>query len=395
MNQETKRNKRVFSLFFKRLFAGALALSLCVWLGLPTVAVPAERDAVSPPTVSAECAILISGESGAVYYEKNADERMGPASTTKLMTAFVAMKHASPDQVITVGKESTGIEGSSIYLTEGERLTLRELLYALLLSSANDAAVAIANAVGGSVDSFCDLMNQEAEEMGLENTHFQNPHGLADEEHYTSARDLGIIAREVLTVPLLREIVSTYKTTISFNGEKDRRLLVNHNKLLRTYEGAIGMKTGFTKKTGRTLVSAAERDGLLLIAVTLNAPDDWRDHAAMLDYGFASYEAVTFAVSGSFCFHLPVTGGEQDSVTLTNAEPLRMILPRKREEARYQVLTSGRFAYAPVTSDKPFGSVIVTCEGQSVSSELISSHGVRAKPHRKNLGERLLGFFDD
>ena len=395
MNPEAKRNQKAFSRWTKRLFAGALALSLCVWLGLPTIATPAERDTVSLPTVSAKSAILMSGETGAVYYEKHADERMGPASTTKLMTAFVAMKHASPDQIITVSKEATGIEGSSVYLTEGERLTLRELLYALLLSSANDAAVAIAIAVGGSVEAFCELMNREAEEMGLKNTHFQNPHGLAHEEHYTSARDLGIIAAKVLKVPLLREIVSTYKTTISFNGEKDMRLLVNHNKLLRTYGGAIGMKTGFTKKTGRTLVSAAERDGLLLIAVTLNAPDDWRDHAAMLDYGFAAYEAVTFAVAGSFCFQLPVTGGERETVTLTNSEPLKMILPKARGEASYQVLTSGRFAYAPVTAEDPFGSVIITCEGQSVSSELIFSHNVRAKAYKKNLGERLSDFFDD
>ncbi len=394
MNQETRRNKKAFSRLFKRIFAGSLVLPLCVWLGLSPVAVPAERDTVSSPTVSAECAILMSGESGAVYYEKNADKKMGPASTTKLMTALVAMKHATPDQVVTVRKEATGIEGSSVYLTEGERLTLRELLYALLLSSANDAAVAIAIAVGGSVEAFCDLMNQEAQSMGLENTHFQNPHGLADEEHYTSARDLGIIAREVLTVPLLREIVSTYKTTISLHGEKDQRLLVNHNKLLRTYRGAIGMKTGFTKKTGRTLVSAAERDGLLLIAVTLNAPDDWRDHTAMLDYGFASYEAVTFAAAGSFCFQLPVTGGERESVTLTNAEPLCMILPRNRGEERIQVLGTARFAYAPVAADESFGSVVVFCEGQSVSSELISSHSVRARPHKKSLKERLADFFD-
>ena len=170
------------------------------------------------------------------------------------------------------------MEGSSVYLAQDEVLTLKELLYALLLESANDAAVAIAMAVDGSVDAFADRMNRYAAQLGLKDTHFVNPHGLDDDAHYTTARELALITRAALENPDFREIVSTQKTVIPLRGSEGVRLLLNHNRLLREYDGCIGVKTGFTKKTGRCLVSAAERDGVMLIAVTLGAPDDWNDH---------------------------------------------------------------------------------------------------------------------
>ncbi len=367
---------------------------LAVLLGGSLVAFRANALPLSLPTVSARSAILVSAEDGSVFFEKNADERLGPASTTKLMTALTVRSLVEdPDAVVKIPREAVGIEGSSIYLVAGETLTVRELLWALLLSSANDAATALAIFSAGSTENFCAKMNALADEWGLQNTHFSNPHGLSSDDHYTTARDLASIARRVLDDPLLSGIVATYKKTIPMDGVPDTRLLVNHNKLLRTYEGAIGMKTGFTKATGRTLVSAAERGGMTLIAVTLNAPDDWRDHTAMLDFGFASYECVTLG-AGAFSYEMPVVGGASDTVVLTNPEPISMILPKSREEISRRVEAVSRFAYAPVCEGDSLATLTLTCEGKVASTELVALESVVAKmPEKQGFFARILNFF--
>ncbi|MBQ0124720.1 MAG: D-alanyl-D-alanine carboxypeptidase [Clostridiales bacterium] len=162
----------------------------------------------------------------------------------------------------------------------------------MMLQSANDAAAAIAYEIAGGISEFAEMMNAKARELGLENTHFSNPHGLDDTDHYTTARDLAALARYALENETFARIVSTKKITIKMHGGDTSRVLVNHNRLLRTYDDIIGVKTGYTKKCGRTLVSAAERDGVRLICVTLDDGDDWRDHRAMLDAGFDKYERV-------------------------------------------------------------------------------------------------------
>ena len=372
--------------FFQKICS--VLVAFCVGLLIP---VPIARaEPLSLPSVSAKSAILVNVEDGSVYYEKTPDERLGPASTTKLMTALTVRSLISaPDTVVKIPKEAVGIEGSSIYLCEGELLSVRELLFALLLSSANDAATALAITSAGSVEAFCDEMNALADAFELTNTHFENPHGLAHENHYTTARDLATIARRVLDDPLLSEIVATYKTTIPHDGVPNTRLLVNHNRLLRTYEGAIGMKTGFTRATGRTLVSAAERDGLCLVAVTLNAPDDWRDHTAMLDFGFSAYERVTLLEAGEFDFEMPVVGGTSASVSLTNAEPIVMTLPKRRGDAVFTVCSNMRFAYASVVCGDVLASLSVECEGKTLSVPLVATDDIPTPP-KKSLWERLL-----
>ncbi len=377
----------------KKIISLALILAIGLCLVMPAEATPAASQP-SPPAISAESAILMNPENGAVYFEKNADTPMGMASTTKLMTALVIAEEMDPSRVISVSEEAVGTEGSSIYLIKGEELTVYELLCALLLSSANDAATALAIALAGSVENFAALMNERAARMGLRKTHFTNPHGLYDEDHYTTARELSLIGAEVLKHPLLREIVATYKMTISHDGTPDQRLLVNHNKLLRTYKGAMGMKTGFTKKTGRTLVSAAERDGMTLVAVTLNAPDDWRDHTALLDYGFDGYERVLLAPAGTIQYSLPIVGGTRESVILTNAEDLFLFLPACHSSPRYTIEGIGRFWYAPMEAGQRFGTVTVTCEGQTVLSPLVSTESAEPIPLQKSgLWKRLLSFF--
>ncbi|MBO5938321.1 MAG: D-alanyl-D-alanine carboxypeptidase [Clostridia bacterium] len=376
--------------YFKK-FIGVL-LAFCV--GVSFLALSASAEPYSLPQLSARSAILISAEDGSVFYEKNPDERLGPASTTKLMTALTVLSLISdPDTTVKIPREAVGIEGSSIYLCEGELLSVRELLFALLLSSANDAATALAIVSAGSVDAFCDEMNALAAEWELRNTHFENPHGLASENHYTTARELAQIARRALGDPLISEIVATYKKTIPMDGVPNARLLVNHNRLLRTYEGAIGMKTGFTKATGRTLVSAAERGGLCLIAVTLNAPNDWRDHTAMLDFGFSEYECVTLFDTGEFCHSMPVVGGVAERVTLKNAEPISLILPKERADAVCTVLSNARFAYAAVKEGDTLAVLRVECEGKTVCVPLVANEDVPAPP-KQSFWKRLFSFFN-
>lgn len=380
--------KRIFAL----LTAILLELSFCVGI----YAHPEGETAVSisGSAISAKSAILMNAEDGETYFQKNADLRLGMASTTKIMTAIVALKLSSPDRVITVPAEAVGIEGSSVYLVEGEKLTLSELLSALLLSSANDAAVAIAVSVSGSVDAFVDEMNRHAEGMGLCDTHFKNPHGLYDEEHYTTARELAMIAKEALASETISSIVRMKKTTIPHDGIADRRLLVNHNRLLSSYEGAIGMKTGFTKKTGRTLVSAAERDGLRLIAVTLDAPDDWQDHTLMLDYGFSNYQKILFYGKEEFLYYIPLSDGSADRVKITNSEPLSLTL-KKGEHKRAELVESNRrFVLAPTAQGDYFGTLTLTAGGKSVSSPLIITERHKANTKRKKgFFERIATFF--
>ena len=227
---------------------------------------------------SASSAILMEAGSGRVLYEHNADEPRLIASITKLMTALVALESGkSLDDVVTIQAEDTRTEGSALYLKPGEHVKLETLLYGLLLHSGNDAALAIARFCGGSMEDFVAGMNARARELGMTNSHFANPNGLNDEGHYSSARDMALLARACLDNEYLAQMVST--RTITLEG----RTFTNHHKLLWRYEGCVGMKTGFTEKAGRTLVSAARRDGMTLIAVTLNDPDDWADHAALFD----------------------------------------------------------------------------------------------------------------
>ena len=377
----------------KRLFTLFCALLLLAGFSTRIYALP-QTAADSALSVSAKSAILINAEDGEIYYRKNADAPMGMASTTKLMTAIVALSLCDPDRVISVPREAVGTEGSSVYLVEGERLTLRELLYALLLSSANDAAVAIAVSLSGDIEGFADEMNAYAKRLGLTRTHFTNPHGLYDEGHYTTARELAMIAREALRYPLIEEIVSTQKATIPHSGEADKRLLVNHNKLLKSYDGAVGMKTGFTKKTGRCLVSAARRDGLTLIAVTLNAPDDWRDHTALLDYGFSNYERKLIYGAGDFSYSLPLSDSALDYAALTNSQPLYVTVKKGESDVRTTVEAPARFWVGEVKEGQSFGTVMLSVGERSVSSPLIFAESSSGKTvPKKGFFERIFTFF--
>ncbi len=341
------------------------------------------NGSLSTPTVSAKSAILIEATSGEVLWAKNADSQLPMASTTKIMTALVAIESGDVKRAVSVSPKAVGVEGSSVYLYPNEKMTLEDLLYAMLLESANDAAAAIAIEVGGSIEGFAEMMNRKAQSLGLKNTHFENPHGLDGETHYTTARELALIAREAYSNEVLKGIFSTYKKTIPLNETEGVRLLINHNKLLKSYEGATGIKTGFTKKSGRCLVSAAERDGLSLIAVTLNAPDDWKDHKNMLDYGFSMIESRTLCIAGEYTYTLPAVGGCDDHVILKNAETIRLILPRNGQKLEYKVELP-RFIYAPVHEGEIVGRIVFYLNGQEIAeSKVIAASSVDKIPTKK------------
>lgn len=356
---------------------------------------PSGDISVPDMALSARAAVLTDG-AGRVLMAKNADARLPMASTTKLMTALVAIESLPMQTVIKIPASAVGIEGSSIYLTEGEELTLEALLYALMLESANDAATAIAIAVAGSTDSFAALMNERAAAMGLKDTHFDNPHGLDSDTHYTTARELAAIAAAAFDNADLRRIAGTYRKTIPM-GEKDgARLLINHDRLLRSYEGTIGGKTGFTKKSGRCLVTAAERDGLRLIAVTLSAPDDWRDHERMLDYGFAEYESVELCPARECRFLLSLDGGEQRGVIGSNTQAVRVTLPRQRGEVTISP-TLPVSIQAPVRRGDLLGTVSWVSNGRVIATAQVTAEYSAMAKKQRNLGliewiRAILGF---
>ena len=236
---------------------------------------PAVAEALE---VSATAAVLMDADMGQVLYEKNGDRQMLIASTTKIMTALVVLEHAAPDDVITVTPGHMA-EGSSMYLRAGETVRVEELLYGLLLCSGNDAALALTECAGG-LTPFVALMNEKAAALGMAHTSFANPNGLDADGHYSTARDMAVLAAAAVENPTFRRICSSRSVTIG------QRTMENHNRLLRQVEGCVGLKTGYTQAAGRTLVSCTERDGCRLVAVTLQDGNDWADHAALYDYGF-------------------------------------------------------------------------------------------------------------
>lgn len=272
---------------YKKLFVWSLIGALLGGLFMPIPIVKAAQA----PEVSAQAAALIDVASGRLLYEKNSTQKLKIASITKILTAVVAIEHGNLSDLVKTSPRAYRTEGSSIYLKREEEMSLYNLLYGLMLRSGNDAAVAIAEHVGGSLEGFAYLMNQKAQEIGMTDSNFMNPHGLDDSnEHYSTARDMAILTAYALKDPVFREIVKTKVKTAPSPGDPWDRKWYNKNKMLSLYEGADGVKTGYTKLAKRTLSSSATREGVQLAAITLNASNDWTDHARMLDYGFDQFD---------------------------------------------------------------------------------------------------------
>ena len=316
---------------------------------------PCQATAVG---TSASAAILMDADSGRVLYEQNADARMLIASTTKILTALVAIREGNLSDVVTVTREAALTEGSSMYLKEGEQLTLETLLYGLMLCSGNDAAVAIADHVGGSQEAFVQRMNETARELGMEHSSFANPNGLDAETHYSTARDMAKLACAAVKNETLLRIASTKSVTIG------GRTMTNHNKLLGYGAGCIGLKTGYTRAAGRTLVSCCQRNGQRLVAVTLQDGNDWADHQALYDYGFAAYPAHRAAALGEVLCRVPVQNGLSDTVPLVAASGFSW--PLADGETLEMSVELDEPLEAPVTAGKTVGAALFTVNGREV-----------------------------
>lgn len=278
--------------------------------------------------ISAHSAVVLELQTGTVLFSRAPHEKMPMASTTKVMTALLAVENGDLDEVITTDTSAYGVEGSSIYLNLNEQITLRDLVYGLMLRSGNDSAVAIACHIGGSVEGFAEMMNARAEELGALNTHFVNPHGLPADGHYTTAYDLALICREAMLNPMFAEIVGTknYRATTGTVV----RSMQNKDKLLWQYEGALGIKTGYTKAAGKCLTFAAQREGMTVVGAELNAPNMFPDAMALMDQAFAEYSMYDMVKEGETVMRMQVEGGYRELLTLCTGGSISV--PVKKSE---------------------------------------------------------------
>ncbi|MBQ3285998.1 MAG: D-alanyl-D-alanine carboxypeptidase [Ruminococcus sp.] len=339
----------------KRLFCTALILIIIV-LSVPAI------NAVEVNT-SAEAYVLYCPDNGEILLSDNADQELPIASTTKIMTTLLTLEAAADDNRTVEFTDEMTAEGSSMYLKRGEKVTLYDLAVGMMMQSGNDAANAAAISIAGSIEDFAALMNEKAQKIGMSHTHFVTPSGLDDEDHYSTARDMALLMAYALQNDDFAYITSQTSMEVHFIYPADKFITYpNHNKLLRMYDDCIGGKTGYTDAAGRTLVSAARRSGLTLIAVTLNDHDDWDDHIALYDYGFANFEMKTFHTDERM---IDVVGGEQDSVLLDAAD-VSAVVPKEHGEVNTQIMLPA-FLYAPVQAGDSVGKVSYTIDDKVIA----------------------------
>lgn len=348
--------------------AAALAIE---GAALSPVPAAAEEALAVSADISASAAVLYEPSSGRVLFEKNAHEKRPMASTTKLMTALLATELLSQEQDIIVPAKAVSVEGTTMGLKADDRISLRDLLCGLLLESGNDAANTVAIASCGSYEAFAEKMNERAAAIGMKDSVFVTPSGLDEGEHGASAYDMALLAAEVLKNDMLAAICSSTQETVSFGNPKHQAVMSNHNRLLSLYPDAIGMKTGYTSKAGRCLVSAARRDGVTLIAVTLNCPDDWDGHITLYDAGFSLL--VSIPLPTPTLSELTVCGGEKDAVVLNAASPPPVTGLRGDEDRLVVTVSLPRFIWAAVKKGDTLGSVIYTLRGSVVATTPITA----------------------
>lgn len=349
-----------------RFYAGAAVFTLLLIFSLSRLKV----HALSPEDISAKAAIVYNGETGEILYEKNTEERLPMASTTKIMSALIVLEQEGLDEEFVVDTAAIMTEGSSMGLQEGDIVSLRDLACGMLLPSGNDAANAAAVRVSGSIDAFVELMNERAAQMGLENTHFVTPSGLDDytDDHYSTAKDMALLAAEAMKNDTFREICGLQRVKLNFGNPPYDRWLLNTNKLLAN-NGITGIKTGFTDKARRCLVSSCMRDGAELICVTLNDPDDWRDHMALYDYCFGMVEQVRLEPMSSEV-KVDVADGRKLRCTVPDMVVTMTEEGRQRAESRVFL---PQFVYAPVEKGEIVGEVVYTLDGKELGRRNITA----------------------
>lgn len=345
----------------RRIIAVLMALAVFGTWGLK--AASAEGD------TCARAAVVMDVKSGRILYSKNMNEKLPMASTTKIMTALVALESGRLNETVKISRKASMVEGSSIYLKEGEMHPVGDLLYAIMLRSGNDASTAVAEHLGGTVENFVAMMNELAQEIGAYNTHFENPHGLDKEGHYTTAHDLALITAYALRNPKFAEIVRTKKKTIE--GPPDvnwDRAMVNKNKMLWQYEGGDGVKTGYTKKAGRCLVSSATRNGMQLVTVVLNCGPMWEDSTALLEYGFKNYSYEKLVDKNNVYKVVEVRNGKEKFVPVKPVEDYYLPLKQNEKESVRLSSTIRSKAEAPLYKGEKAGSLEIYLEDKLVKA---------------------------
>lgn len=344
--------------------------------------------------ISAESAVLIDGDSGRILYEKNAYERRGMASTTKIMTALVVLENAKLDDVVNVSYNASITEGSSMYLKANEKITVEGLLYGLMLNSGNDAATALAEHTSGNIEKFAELMNKKAKEIGMKNTSFANPHGLDNENHYSTAYDMALLTKYAMENKNFKIIVGTKSKIIQTQGG-EYKYLTNHNKLLSMYQYCSGVKTGFTKKCGRCLVSFSEKNGVKLITITLNAPNDWNDHISLYDEYFNIYKRYNIVNNNDYIATINVENSDENNLKLYSSKAINLTLtPEEYNDLDIEYKYNDT-VNAPIYKGQIMGKINVILNNKIIaSSPIITTYGI---PENKTatLNDNIIFLFNN
>ncbi len=348
-----------------RLFICLTILIITFNINLASAAI--NSDTSNYPTTNSKAAILIDASSGRVLYEHNSHEHLPPASLTKIMTALLVVENGNLEKKVLISKHAADTPECTVYLEEGETLTRMELLYAALLPSANDASVALAESISGSESNFIDLMNNRVNSLGLTDTHFLNPHGLEARGHYSSAYDLAVITREALTYDTFVQISSSKRGVIPWESRPDEdRILLNQNRLLSRYEGAIGVKTGYTKQAGNCVVGAAQKGDMTLIAVSLNSPTVYDDLIKMLDYGFDNYKLVTLGIREDISTEVKVLKGEINKVNVKPIDDIAVAVTEEEELYLTYTVNLEPNVTAPVEKDYVLGECKIFLQEEEI-----------------------------
>lgn len=377
---------------------------LCIALALLLVCLPAlpagaEREPAvkrfgqveTPPRLWAHGAVLLDWQTGEVIWGQNHHRRLHPASTTKILTALIAVERGQLDAKVKISRRAAFTEGSSMYIKQGEVYSLHDLLHGLLLRSGNDAAVAIAEHIAGSVEEFAKLMNQRAKEAGAKNSHFMNPHGLTHDQHLSTAYDLAVITREALKNPLIAQIVATPAKELVYEELERRTVLYNTNRLLRSLPGADGVKTGTTGAAGACLIASATREEQKLITVVLNASNRWQESVKLIEWGFRNWQVARLGRAGEVVRWVPVEDGKQERVPVALKEDVTLLLPRKGVEVPELDLGLQAAPKAPVQKGQVLGYATVgSLEDPTKRVELVAAESVAEATWK----DRLYKFFN-
>ncbi len=348
----------------------------------------------APLNLSAKAAIVIEASTGKIIYAANAEERKYPASTTKMMTLITALEHGNPNDIVTTSANAASTEGSSLWLTPGEQLKLMDILYGVMLVSGNDATVAVAEHISGSTDNFSKLMTEKARVIGANNTNFTNANGLPDPNHYSTAHDLAKIAAYGYKNPIFTQIVGTRHRIIPWLGKDHDRELYNENKMLVIYEGANGIKTGYTEAAGRCLVAGAKRGNIQLITVVLDADHMWEDSMALLDYGFKQVKPATMFKQGDILKTVPINNGKTTGIQLMMKDDIVIPISGNNRDEFKTIIDAPSQIEAPIAMGQKLGQVRISYKDKEYASvDLLAAETVERKTFFGLLWGSVWNFF--